>query len=152
MSTEAGSTKRGKVLCVKLRLSSTRDDELFPVRGAPKRVPVEVLRCKTISRRQRVRCFIYRHYQCAASVCGARAAAGVRRPPRYAIRPHTSAYRRCDSGPRETGHLGIWAGGTWGIENGPPGGTRRGGSCRAPDTVLLRRPPVQIPNRPEKCA
>ena len=56
MSTEAGSTKRGNLLLVKLRLLFTRDDEVFPVRGAPKRVPVEVLRCKTISRRQRVRC------------------------------------------------------------------------------------------------
>ena len=55
MSTEAGSTKRGNLLLVKLRLLFTRDDELFPVRGAPKRVLVEVLRCKTISRRQRVR-------------------------------------------------------------------------------------------------
>ena len=55
MSTEAGSTKRGNLLLVKLRLLFTRDDELFPVRGAPKRVLVEALRCKTISRRQRVR-------------------------------------------------------------------------------------------------
>ena len=43
---------KAKPLLVKLPLLSTRDDELFPVRGAPKRVPVEVLRCKTISRRQ----------------------------------------------------------------------------------------------------
>ena len=50
MSTEAGSTKRGNLLLVKLRLLFTRDDELFPVRGAPKRVPVEVLRWKMISR------------------------------------------------------------------------------------------------------
>ena len=84
-------------------------------------------------------------------MCGARAAAGVRRPPRYAIRPHTSAYSRCCSGPREVGVLGIWAGGTWGIENGPPGGTWRRGSCRTPGNVLLGRPSVRIPNRPEKC-
>ena len=87
-----------------------------------------------------------------ATVCGVLAAAGVSRPLRYAIRPHTSAYRRCSSGRREVGHLGIWAGGTWGNENGPPGGTWRGGTCRTRATVPLGRPSVQIPNRPEKCA
>ena len=56
MSTEAGSTKTGKVLCVKLRVLFTRDDELFPVRGAPVRVPLEILGCRTITRRQRARC------------------------------------------------------------------------------------------------
>ena len=85
------------------------------------------------------------------SPVGVCAAAGVSRPLRYAVRPHTSAYRRCSSGPREAGHLGIWAGGTWGNENGPPGGTWRGGRCRALDTVLLGEPSVQIPNYSEKC-
>ena len=94
---------------------------------------------------------VYGRTRRVATVCGVRAGAGVCRPPWYAIRPHAPAYRRCSSGPRETGHLGIWAGGTWGIENGPPGGTWRGGSCRTPDNVLLGRPSVRIPNRPEKC-
>ena len=41
---------------MKVGLLFTNDDEVFPVRGAPVRVPLEILRCKTIPRRQRVRC------------------------------------------------------------------------------------------------
>ena len=44
----------GKPLLVKLTLLSTSNDVLSPVRGAPVRVPLEILGCKTISRRQRV--------------------------------------------------------------------------------------------------
>ena len=50
MSSEAGSAMKAKPLLVKLPLLSTRDDELFPVRGTPKRVPVEVLGWKMIYR------------------------------------------------------------------------------------------------------
>ena len=39
---------------MKVGLLFTNDDEVFPVRGAPVRVPLEILGCKTISRRQRV--------------------------------------------------------------------------------------------------
>ena len=94
---------------------------------------------------------VYGRTERVATVFVVLAGAGVCRPLRYAIRCHTSAYRRCSSGRREAGHLGIWAGGTRGIENGPPGGTWHGGGFRSSDTVLLRRRSVQIPNDPEKC-
>ena len=94
---------------------------------------------------------VYGRTRHVATVFVVHAGAGVCRPPRYAIRPHTPAYRRCSSGRREAGHLGIWAGGTPGTENGPPGGTWHGGGFRSYYTVLLRRRSVQIPNDPEKC-
>ena len=63
-------------------------------------------------------------------MCGACAGAGASRPPRYAVRPRTPAYRRRTGGRREAGHLGIPVLGGWSLNQVGIPHTRRWVSCK----------------------